>query len=65
MTTFSNTILAELNEAQTVLNNFISNPEIIARLEAAARLMSGSILNCGKILSCGNGGSMCDAMNFA
>lgn len=65
MTTFSNTILAELNEAQTVLNNFISNPEIIARLEAAARLMSGSILNGGKILSCGNGGSMCDAMHFA
>lgn len=65
MRTISDTILAELTEAQTVLTNFITNPETIAHLEAAARLMSEAILNGGKILSCGNGGSMCDAMHFA
>lgn len=65
MITISDTILAELTEAQTVLSNFINNPETIAYLGTAAGLMSSTILNGGKILSCGNGGSMCDAMHFA
>ncbi len=65
MITVADTILAELTEAQTVLNTFISNPENVARIAAAAQLMSEAVKNGGKILSCGNGGSMCDAMHFA
>lgn len=58
-------ILAELNEAQQVLINFVTTPENINRIQAAAALMVSAIRNSGKILSCGNGGSMCDAMHFA
>jgi D-sedoheptulose 7-phosphate isomerase len=58
-------ISQELNEAQIVLQNFLSNEKNIADIEAAARLMADSIQNGGKILSCGNGGSHCDAMHFA
>jgi D-sedoheptulose 7-phosphate isomerase len=58
-------ILAELNEAQQVLTNFLNNPEHINRIQAAAGLMAGAVQNGRKILSCGNGGSMCDAMHFA
>ncbi|MDQ4141891.1 MAG: SIS domain-containing protein, partial [Bacteroidota bacterium] len=65
MSTISDTILAELKEAQNLLNSFIAQPETTARIEAAAQLMSYAIKNKGKILSCGNGGSMCDAMHFA
>ena len=58
-------ILAELNEAQQVLTNFLNNPENINRIQAAAELMAAAVQNGRKILSCGNGGSMCDAMHFA
>ena len=58
-------ISQELNEAQIVLQNFLSDEKNIANIEAAARLMADSIQNGGKILSCGNGGSHCDAMHFA
>ena len=58
-------ISQELNEAQIVLQNFLSNEKNIADIETAARLMAGCIQNGGKILSCGNGGSHCDAMHFA
>jgi D-sedoheptulose 7-phosphate isomerase len=58
-------ISQELNEAQIVLQNFLSNEKNIADIEAAARLMADAIQNGGKILSCGNGGSHCDAMHFA
>jgi D-sedoheptulose 7-phosphate isomerase len=58
-------ISQELNEAQIVLQNFLSNEKNIADIEATARLMADSIQNGGKILSCGNGGSHCDAMHFA
>ena len=58
-------ISQELNEAQIVLQNFLSTEKNIADIEAAARLMAESIQNGGKILSCGNGGSHCDAMHFA
>ncbi|GEO05354.1 phosphoheptose isomerase [Adhaeribacter aerolatus] len=59
------TILAELNEAQQVLTNFLTTPENINRIQAAAELMAVAVQNGRKILSCGNGGSMCDAMHFA
>lgn len=58
-------ILAELNEAQQVLTNFLNNPENINRIQATADLMATAVQNGRKILSCGNGGSMCDAMHFA
>ncbi len=59
------TILAELTQAQEVLNAFLSEAKNIAAIELAADTMATSIQEGGKILSCGNGGSMCDAMHFA
>jgi D-sedoheptulose 7-phosphate isomerase len=58
-------ILAELQEAQSVLNHFIADPENIQKIQAAAEMMVYSLQHQGKIISCGNGGSCCDAMHFA
>jgi D-sedoheptulose 7-phosphate isomerase len=58
-------ISQELKEAQIVLDNFLSDPEQIEKIEKAAGLMAEAIIHNGKILSCGNGGSHCDAMHFA
>lgn len=58
-------ILAELHEAQMVLNDFISLEENINNIEKVANLMAEAIINGKKIISCGNGGSHCDAMHFA
>nr|WP_299416459.1 D-sedoheptulose 7-phosphate isomerase [uncultured Emticicia sp.] len=58
-------IIAELQEAQKVLNNFINSDENIKNIEQAADLMADAIKNKKKIISCGNGGSHCDAMHFA
>lgn len=52
-------------EAQSVLDNFLSNDENFIAIENAGQLMVEAIKNGGKILSCGNGGSLCDAMHFA
>jgi D-sedoheptulose 7-phosphate isomerase len=60
-----NEILAELQEAQKILNDFISSEENIKNIEKVANLMAEAILNGKKIISCGNGGSHCDAMHFA
>lgn len=60
-----NEILAELQEAQKVLNDFISSEENIENIEKTANLMADAIKNGKKIISCGNGGSHCDAMHFA
>lgn len=62
---YQNIISQELKEAQTVLDNFLSDPEQIEKIEKAAGLMADAIIHNGKILSCGNGGSHCDAMHFA
>ncbi|WP_439555811.1 D-sedoheptulose 7-phosphate isomerase [Dyadobacter sp.] len=62
---YQNLISAELKEAQTVLDNFLSDPDQIERIERAAGLMAEAIIHNGKIISCGNGGSHCDAMHFA
>ncbi|HEY4652327.1 MAG TPA: D-sedoheptulose 7-phosphate isomerase [Pontibacter sp.] len=59
------TILAELEQAQQTLANFIADQDNIAAIEQAASVMAEAIKAGGKILSCGNGGSMCDAMHFA
>ncbi|MES2517768.1 MAG: D-sedoheptulose 7-phosphate isomerase [Bacteroidota bacterium] len=58
-------ISQELNEAQIVLQKFLSDEKNIADIEAAARLMATAIQSGNKIISCGNGGSHCDAMHFA
>lgn len=58
-------IRAELSEALQVLDNFLGDPENIAKIELAASIISKAILEGGKVLSCGNGGSHCDAMHFA
>lgn len=58
-------IAQELNEAQLVLQNFITNPKNLADIQAAAQIMADAIHAGNKIISCGNGGSHCDAMHFA
>lgn len=58
-------ILAELKSAADVLNQFIAEPENLAKIETAAQWMAESVKNGNKIISCGNGGSSCDAMHFA
>jgi D-sedoheptulose 7-phosphate isomerase len=62
---YQSIISQELKEAQSVLDNFLSDPEQIEKIERAAGLMADAIIHNGKILSCGNGGSHCDAMHFA
>lgn len=61
----SELIIAELREAQKVLEQFLSNEGNIQSIEKAALAMSEAIKNDCKIMSCGNGGSHCDAMHFA
>lgn len=62
---YQSIISQELKEAQSVLDNFLSDPEQNEKIEKAAGLMADAIIHNGKILSCGNGGSHCDAMHFA
>ena len=54
-----------LNEAQKVLQQFISEPKNTEAIEKAGILLTQAIKSGNKIISCGNGGSMCDAMHFA
>jgi D-sedoheptulose 7-phosphate isomerase len=65
MSDYKNIIAAELQEAQKVLSDFLSNETTLLKIAAAAELMAESIKSGGKIISCGNGGSHCDAMHFA
>ena len=65
MNTMDNRILQHFQEAQKVLNDFLSNEENIHNIEKAGAAMVSAIQQGGKIISCGNGGSMCDAMHFA
>ncbi|MDF1574528.1 MAG: D-sedoheptulose 7-phosphate isomerase [Bacteroidales bacterium] len=58
-------ILENLNEAQEVLKEFISEAGNLEAVEQAAAMMVNAIQEGGKIISCGNGGSMTDAMHFA
>jgi len=52
-------------EAQTVLNNFISNETNFNNIKSAGDIIIKSIRSNKKVISCGNGGSMSDAMHFA
>lgn len=62
---YQDLIKQELVSAQTVLNDFISDPANLASIESAAKLIADSLRQGGKVMSCGNGGSHCDAMHFA
>ncbi|WAC11080.1 D-sedoheptulose 7-phosphate isomerase [Dyadobacter pollutisoli] len=62
---YQSIISQELKEAQAVLDNFLSDPVQIEKIEKAAGMMAEAIIHNGKIISCGNGGSHCDAMHFA
>jgi len=59
------TIIKELEQSASVLQQFIQNSKNILDIETAAHMMCESLKAEGKILSCGNGGSACDAMHFA
>jgi D-sedoheptulose 7-phosphate isomerase len=65
MSKYLDYISGELNEARSVLDAFIQNPDNLIKIEQAALIMHQSLEAGGKIISCGNGGSMCDAMHFA
>lgn len=58
-------IQANLQEAQSVLDQFFSNPTSITAIEQAAGCLISALQQGKKIISCGNGGSHCDAMHFA
>lgn len=58
-------ITTELQQAATVLDNFLKEPTNYLRMDEAARVMVDSVNNGGKIITCGNGGSHCVAMHFA
>ena len=58
-------IIKELQEAVTVLNDFLADDNNITQIENAAKLIATAFKSNGKVLSCGNGGSHCDAMHFA
>ncbi|MFA0088381.1 phosphoheptose isomerase [Vibrio sp. 10N.286.49.C2] len=62
---YQDLIKSELSEAADVLNQFLSDDDNIAKIEAAAKMIAASFKEDGKVLSCGNGGSHCDAMHFA
>jgi D-sedoheptulose 7-phosphate isomerase len=56
--------LAALNEANTVLNRFIANPQSCEALGQAGELLANALRKGHRVFSAGNGGSMCDAMHF-
>lgn len=58
-------ILKELQQAQDILQQFISDPSNIEKIEQAILILADAFRAGNKALSCGNGGSMCDAMHFA
>ncbi|MEO8591324.1 MAG: D-sedoheptulose 7-phosphate isomerase [Flavobacteriales bacterium] len=58
-------IRSHFEEASSVLNAFLADPENIVAVERAAAFMSYCLKQGAKVISCGNGGSMCDAMHFA
>ncbi|MFA6238795.1 MAG: D-sedoheptulose 7-phosphate isomerase [Bacteriovorax sp.] len=58
-------IVESLQDAEKVLNTFISNQKNIDNINSAIAMMVESYKDNGRIFSAGNGGSMCDAMHFA
>ncbi len=58
-------ITSSLKEAQSDLNQLISNTTTLIEIESAAKILIQALKHGHCIFSCGNGGSMCDAMHFA
>ena len=58
-------IRQNFQEAQKVLQEFLSSEENLSAIQAAGDLLCHAFENSHKVISCGNGGSMCDAMHFA
>jgi D-sedoheptulose 7-phosphate isomerase len=58
-------IKAQLDEAASLLQQFVSDASNLASIEAAAKVLIDAFKQGGKVISCGNGGSHCDAMHFA
>jgi D-sedoheptulose 7-phosphate isomerase len=58
-------IQQNLEEAQKVLHDFLTNPKQTQQIELAADCLVEALKSGYKIISCGNGGSHCDAMHFA
>lgn len=54
-----------LLEAQSVLNQLISDQNTLGLLEQFSHLLISCYKNKGTVFICGNGGSHCDAMHFA
>jgi len=52
-------------EAQSVLEQFISDEKNIEAIEKAGQLLVERLEEGNKIIACGNGGSMSDSMHFA
>jgi D-sedoheptulose 7-phosphate isomerase len=52
-------------EAQSVLEQFISDEKNIEAIEKAGQLLVKRLEEGNKIIACGNGGSMSDSMHFA
>ena len=58
-------IKSQLNEAATLLQQFVADENNLASIESAAKVLIDAFKHGGKVISCGNGGSHCDAMHFA
>jgi D-sedoheptulose 7-phosphate isomerase len=52
-------------DAQKTLNDFLQDPEQIAKCARFSELLINTFTTGGKAFACGNGGSHCDAMHFA
>ena len=61
----SNSIRKHFEEAQIILDKFLSDEKNILSIEKAGDMLVAALKNGNKIISCGNGGSMSDAMHFA
>lgn len=59
------TIIKSLDEARRTLEEFMSSPSTLDKIEKAAQICVEALRNGNKIISCGNGGSLCDATHFA
>lgn len=54
-----------LNDALSLLQEYISNEKNVESIENVASIMLDAIKSGNKIIACGNGGSLCDASHFA
>jgi D-sedoheptulose 7-phosphate isomerase len=58
-------IRTSLTEAQDALASFLSDNDLLAKVEEFVELLTITFNSGNKIYSAGNGGSHCDAMHFA